>query len=68
MNSLKKLIQLQAGIIYPAHGPVLQNATEILEKYVSHRTMRENQVIIPLFLKKQLNKPCLKREMVQYHM
>ena len=45
MNSLKRLIQLKADVIYPAHGPVLKNATETLQKYVAHRTLRENQVI-----------------------
>ena len=44
MNSLKRLIQLKADVIYPAHGPVLKNATETLQKYVAHRTLRENQV------------------------
>jgi len=45
MNSLKRLIQLKADVIYPAHGPVLKNATETLQKYVAHRTLRENQIL-----------------------
>ena len=38
------MIQLKADLIYPAHGPVVQNATKTLEKYIAHRNLRENQV------------------------
>ena len=59
MNSLNKMIQLKADLIYPAHGPVLQNATKALEKYVAHRNLRENQVsnmYICILVKKYLLK------------
>ena len=49
MNSLQKMITLRADKIYPAHGPVLHNATEILENYVAHRNLRESQVsLLPI--------------------
>ena len=44
MNSLKSMVELKADVIYPAHGPVVQNATEVLENYIAHRNLRENQV------------------------
>ena len=47
MKSLKKLVELKAEKIYPGHGPVVQNATEKLEKYIEHRNLRENQVSLP---------------------
>ena len=51
MKSLKKLVELKAEKIYPGHGPIVQNATEKLEKYIEHRNVRENQVTLPKQLK-----------------
>ena len=44
MKSLNKLIDLKPIKIYPGHGPVVENAVEMLEMYVTHRNMREKQV------------------------
>lgn len=46
INSLKKLVNLKADVIYPGHGPVLRNATAVLKNYIAHRTLRENQVCV----------------------
>ena len=50
MHSLQRLISLKAQKIYPGHGPVIENATNVVEKYVEHRNLREKQVLFYLFL------------------
>jgi len=45
MKSLTKLISLKPKLIYPGHGPVVQDATKHLTYYITHRQQRESQIM-----------------------
>jgi glyoxylase-like metal-dependent hydrolase (beta-lactamase superfamily II) len=45
MDSLRRLLQLDPDLIYPAHGPVIRNAREKIQEYIAHRELREQQVL-----------------------
>ncbi len=45
MDSLRRLLQLDPDLIYPAHGPVIRNAREKIGEYIAHRELREQQVL-----------------------
>lgn len=42
--SLEKLVRLRPVSIHPGHGPVREDAIELLEEYIEHRRGRERQV------------------------
>lgn len=48
MNSLEALKNLSADIIYPGHGPIIKNSTEVLDYYLEHRRQRENEILAAL--------------------
>jgi ribonuclease/clavin/mitogillin len=45
MNSLKKIKEFNAEIIYPGHGPVVKNALERIDTYINHRNQRNEQIL-----------------------
>ncbi len=45
LDSLRRLLQLDVAVIYPAHGPMIRNAREKIEQYIAHRELRETQVL-----------------------
>ncbi|MGO9059148.1 MAG: MBL fold metallo-hydrolase [Candidatus Binataceae bacterium] len=45
MMSLRRLLELEPELIYPAHGPVIRNARGKIQEYIAHRELREQQVI-----------------------
>jgi len=45
MASLRRLQELDVRRIYPAHGPVIENAPAKIQEYIDHRLLRERQVL-----------------------
>jgi len=45
MDSLRRLLALDVEKIYPAHGPVIKDAKRKIQEYISHRELRERQVL-----------------------
>ena len=44
MSSLERLAALKPARIYPGHGPVIDNPIEVINEYIAHRRMRDEQV------------------------
>ncbi len=45
MASLRKLLDLDLSVIYPAHGPAIREPYNKLNAYIAHRELREQQVL-----------------------
>jgi glyoxylase-like metal-dependent hydrolase (beta-lactamase superfamily II) len=48
MATLRKLLALAPSVIYPGHGAARPDAIELLQSYISHREMREEQILAAL--------------------
>ena len=48
LASLRRLQQLEVRRIYPAHGPVIEDAPGIITEYIEHRLQRERQILAAL--------------------
>jgi glyoxylase-like metal-dependent hydrolase (beta-lactamase superfamily II) len=48
LRSLSRMLELGPRVIYPGHGPVVFDAEAKLQEYLSHRAMREEQVLAAL--------------------
>ena len=45
LASLQRILDLDATVIYPAHGPMIRDARAKVEQYIAHRHLREAQII-----------------------
>ncbi|XP_068237612.1 beta-lactamase-like protein 2 homolog isoform X2 [Palaemon carinicauda] len=45
MGSLKAILDLEPEVIYPGHGPVIENPIERIKHYIDHRNQRESQIV-----------------------
>lgn len=48
MNSLRKILDLKPKIIYPGHGPVVNDGVNRIEYFISHRNKRNEQILAVL--------------------
>jgi hydroxyacylglutathione hydrolase len=45
LDSLRRLQRLDVRRIYPAHGPVIDDAPAKIQEYIDHRMLRERQIL-----------------------
>jgi hydroxyacylglutathione hydrolase len=45
LDSLRRLLALDVRRIYPAHGPVIDDARARIQEYIDHRLLRERQIL-----------------------
>ncbi len=45
LASLRRLLALDAQVIYPAHGPAIRDPKRKIEEYIAHRELREQQIL-----------------------
>ena len=45
MDSLRRVQALGVRRIYPAHGPVIEDAPGKIQEYIDHRLLRERQIL-----------------------
>lgn len=45
LDSLHRLRALDISVIFPAHGPPIARPYDVIDEYVSHRLLREQQVL-----------------------
>lgn len=45
MMSLDKILQIAPAVIYPGHGPIVQDPVSKIEYYIKHRLQRESQIV-----------------------
>jgi glyoxylase-like metal-dependent hydrolase (beta-lactamase superfamily II) len=48
LHSLRRILDLDLAVIYPAHGPAIHNPREKVEAYLAHRALREEQILAGL--------------------
>lgn len=62
MNSLRRLLELDVAVIYPGHGPAISDPSRKIRDYISHRELRDRQIVDSL---DALGRPCQVMEIVE---
>lgn len=55
MKSLEVILNLSPHLIYPGHGPVVEEAVTKIKEYIEHRNTREKQVCLQSLFNLNLN-------------
>ncbi|KAL0273664.1 UNVERIFIED_CONTAM: hypothetical protein PYX00_006289 [Menopon gallinae] len=63
LKSLHLILQLKPDVIYPGHGPVLDDPIPSIKYYIEHRMKRESEILT--VLKKEINKSFTEMEIVK---
>ena len=63
INSLHKILKVAPATIYPGHGPVIDDPVDRIKHYITHRNMREQQIVETL--KANSDKPLTSMEIVK---
>nr|KAF7431571.1 hypothetical protein H0235_004495 [Vespula pensylvanica] len=45
MISLEKILNIKPSVIYPGHGPIIEDPIPRIEYYIQHRKQREEQIV-----------------------
>lgn len=45
LHSLRRLLELDLEVIYPAHGPMIREPRQKIESYLAHRALRDQQIL-----------------------
>lgn len=45
LASLRRLLELDVAVIYPAHGPAIHTPRQKIESYLAHRALRDQQIL-----------------------
>ncbi|KAM9303325.1 endoribonuclease LACTB2 [Morus bassanus] len=45
LKTLHRLLEMKLDLLYPGHGPVVRNANDRIQGYISHRLAREQQIL-----------------------
>jgi len=45
LNSLRRILELDLSVIYPAHGPAIHDPYTKVQSYLAHRALREEQIL-----------------------
>jgi glyoxylase-like metal-dependent hydrolase (beta-lactamase superfamily II) len=48
LHSLRRLLELDVAVIYPAHGPAIHTPRQKIESYLAHRALRDEQILAGL--------------------
>jgi endoribonuclease LACTB2 len=48
LASLRKLLELDVDVIYPAHGPAVHEPQKKIRDYIAHRELRDRQILATL--------------------
>lgn len=48
LDSLRRILELDLAVIYPAHGPAVHDPRGKVESYLAHRALRDEQILAGL--------------------